>query len=121
MKIKIKKRDTRFWNGDPASWGGSHEGGNVSTHSETYSWLRTLGSFRAWERNTVSEGNVLDRQVRENSPQRLWQANSTYQVISVFRACCSEWGLGVEFRFQGLEPRKRTGADCCEDTLRELV
>ena len=36
QNIKDKKRDKRVRDGDP-SWGGSHEGGEVSKHQETLS------------------------------------------------------------------------------------
>ena len=64
QNIKDKKRDKRVRDGDP-SWGGSHEGGEVSKHQENPLTVGSVVSFG------ISEGNITGRKknTKTKTPQ----------------------------------------------------
>ena len=102
-KIKIK-RETKNLRGGSAPWGGSHEGGKVSAHSQKCP--HQAGTRGAHQRGSFSQSlqrgtqqQVLGRQNRENLSQRSLPVN-TSQPRTSLHACYSEGGWVVKLRLQ---------------------
>ena len=91
-------------------------GGKVSAHSETHS----LAGRGAPECQKGMQQQVLRRQNRENPPQRSFLTSTSY-LRSSLQTCPATEVCVLRLRLRRLDPRGKTGVDCCEDTPRGLV
>lgn len=83
QKIRIKKETKDFRTRTCAIGEGVCEGGNVSTHSETFSQAESGRSFG------TSEEKELARQNGESSPQRLYQTALPRQEVAYMPTAAS--------------------------------
>ena len=90
--------------------------GKVSAHSETPS----LAGRGAPESPRGMQQQVLRRQNRENPPQRSFLTSTSYLRNSL-QTCPATEVCVLRLRLRRLDPREKTGVDCCEDALRGLV
>ena len=88
QKIKHKKRVRRARDGDP-SWGGSHEGGEVSKQQKTLS-LVGLWNFG------ISEGNITGRKKKRNPQNTRLTTTPSGEVAQMLTSTTSEWVLDRE-------------------------
>lgn len=102
----------------PVPKGGSCEGGEISAHLESPSQARTaVRRFRISGKSTecTYKANWREFSTEISANNHL----SAREAVCIPAEVSRGWMLS--FRFQGLEPRKRTGVDCSEDILRGYI
>ena len=116
-RVKDKrKKETKEFGRRTRALGREHKEGKVSTHMETPSQVQTR---RTSERQRGVQQQVLKRQNRIQHRDQCWPALPSLKHMSTWPLVRGGWVLRV--KFQGSGSRKRTGADCCEDTLKRVV
>ena len=100
------------------SQGGSCEGGKVSTHSETPSWVEMGENPSKPQRRTLRQG--LGRQTeRIHHRDSCQTALPSQEAAYTFTMVSGGWVLRLGL--QGSDPRERTRVDYHKDTLRGLI
>ena len=111
QKIKHKKRVRRARDGDP-SWGGSHEGGEVSKQQKT---LSLVGLWEFWNLRGQHNWEEKEKKPTEYTPNHNSQWRSSPDAhVHHQRVGARQGGMGCMLRV-------RTKPECPEDNLRELT
>ena len=109
QNIKDKIRDKRFRDGDP-SWGGSREGGVVSTQFVCGEFWNLRGEHN-WEKKKKKTQNM--RLTATTSGDR--------EVAQRLTSDTSYWGLGTEAWAASTVLRVKTEREHLEDNWREIM
>ena len=113
--IKDEKRDKRVRDGDP-SWGGSHEGGEVSKHQEI---LSPVGLWGVW--NLGGQHNLKEEREKKkkNTTDYAPSHDSQWRGSPDPHVCQKQ--PGAEQGGEGCMHGVGTGHECPEDNLKELT
>ena len=74
-----------------------------------------MGSFG------ISEGDITGRRKKKTPQNKRLTATASGEGTQVFAMATSKWGLGREAWAASSVLRVRTGPECPEDNLRELM